>query len=76
MEQPIHSMKTLFDQLGLASGEQDIARFVSIHRPLPNDMSLPEAPCWDESQAAFLRKAIAEDADWAEVVDQLNARMR
>jgi hypothetical protein len=40
---------------------------------LANEVPLHEAPFWTPSQAEFLRDAVCEDSDWAEVVDELNA---
>lgn len=76
METPIHSISNLFDQLGLPSDEGAIERFIATHSPLGTDALLAEAPFWTSSQASFLREEIIEDADWAEVVDELNARLR
>ena len=67
-----HSVPELFAQLGLPNEETDIQAFVEAHRPLPGDARLADAPFWTEAQARFLRQEILEDADWAEVIDQLN----
>lgn len=75
MEPPLHSMSTLFAQLGLPSDEAAIERFIATHSPLPEDVALADAPFWTPAQAAFLREEVGEDADWAEVVDQLNVRL-
>ena len=72
MEPPLHSMPNLFAQLGLPSDESAIERFIATHGPLPAAVALADAPFWSAAQAAFLREEIVEDADWAEVVDQLN----
>lgn len=69
-------MHTLFDQLGLPSWEEAIDRFIDEHGGLDPDMELADAQVWTDSQRAFLRQAIAEDSDWAEVVDHLDALMR
>ena len=37
--------------------------------------ALSEAAFWTPAQAAFLREEILNDADWAEVIDQLNAEL-
>jgi hypothetical protein len=37
---------------------------------------LADAFFWTESQSQFLRDEILDDADWAEVVDQLNVMLR
>ena len=67
-----HSMSDLFSQLGLPNDEADIRAFVASHRPLPGGLRLADAGFWTETQSRFLRDEILEDADWAEVVDQLN----
>jgi hypothetical protein len=76
MEPPTHTLQDLFLQLGLPGGEGDIDRFVAAHRPLANAIELADAPFWTPSQAQFLREEVADDADWAEVVDQLNVMLR
>jgi hypothetical protein len=35
-----------------------------------------QASFWTQAQASFLREAIEEDADWAELVDQLDVMLR
>lgn len=76
MEHPDHPFTELFEQLGLASDHESIKRFIERNGPIAEEIPLPEAPCWNEGQAEFLREAIEEDADWAEVVDHLNASLR
>ncbi|MCX7256199.1 MAG: DUF2789 domain-containing protein [Polaromonas sp.] len=71
-----HHFTELFAQLGLPTDNPDIGQFLSAHRPLAEGIALADAPFWSTSQAAFLREKIVEDADWAEVVDQLNAALR
>jgi hypothetical protein len=39
-------------------------------------MSLADAPFWRPQQAQFLREEVADDADWAEIVDTLDASLR
>ena len=75
MEKPVHSMNALFAQLGQASDERSIARFIESKAPLANGVLLHEAPYWSPSQAAFLCEAISQDADWAEVADELNVEL-
>jgi len=67
-----HSIKSLFDQLGLESSTNAIARFVKTHQ-LDANIALEDAPFWKPSQVAFFNEAHNDDADWAETVDQLNA---
>ena len=76
MEQPIHQFSELFAQLGLPTDEAAIQQFIAAHTPLRTDIDLADAPFWTEAQAAFLREEKLEDADWAEVVDQLNLALR
>ncbi len=76
METGVHTLKDLFAQLGLPNGDAEIAAFIKAHSPLPEFVKLADAPCWTQSQAAFLREELAEDADWAEVIDQLSAALR
>lgn len=35
-----------------------------------------QASFWTQAQASFLREAIEEDADWVELVDQLDVMLR
>ena len=76
MEPHVHSIAALFDQLGLESSDEAITNFIHAHGLLPAGVTLAEAEIWNQSQSVFLKKMIDEDADWAEIVDQLNARMR
>lgn len=76
MDKSIHQFSDLFAQLGLPDDEPAIRQFLSAHRPLAEDIALADAPFWTPSQAAFLREEILEDADWAELVDQLNLALR
>jgi hypothetical protein len=71
METSQHTLKDLFAQLGLPSTAADIDRFVAGHA-MPSGVTLADAPFWTRAQADFLREEVQEDADWAEVVDQLN----
>lgn len=75
MEAPMHSINNLFAQLGLPSDEAAIEHFIQTHRPLTTSVVLSDAPFWTPAQAAFLREEILKDADWAEVIDQLNAKL-
>jgi hypothetical protein len=76
MQPPVHSIGSLFLQLGLDYNELEIEAFISEHSPLAHDVLLHEAGFWNASQAAFLKQAVAEDADWAIVVDQLDSMLR
>lgn len=76
MEPPVHNLSSLFKQLGLADDSASIDAFIRTHAPLPAERKLADASFWTPAQSAFLREEILEDADWAEVVDQLNVRLR
>jgi hypothetical protein len=65
------TMSHLFEQLGLDASEQAIARFIQAHQ-LAAGVALADAPCWNAGQRQFLAEQLKEDAQWAEVVDQLN----
>ncbi|HEY1028330.1 MAG TPA: DUF2789 domain-containing protein [Pseudomonas sp.] len=75
METPVHDLPALFKQLGLPNDAASINAFISTHSPLPAGRSLADAAFWSPAQAALLREEILEDADWAEVIDQLNLRL-
>ncbi|TQV87230.1 DUF2789 domain-containing protein [Aliikangiella coralliicola] len=76
MEQPIHNLISLFNQLGLDSSDEAIKDFIGRNKPIPDDVELHNADFWNVSQSSFLKQVIDDDADWAEVVDQLNVMLR
>ncbi len=75
MEQQFHPMTELFTQLGLPSSEEAIEQFFKKHKLKPNQ-SLSRAPFLSEQQQKFIIEAIADDSDWAEIVDQMDVRLR
>lgn len=76
MDRPFHRFSELFAQLGLPFDDASIGQFIASHAPLAADIRLADAPCWNEAQARLLRESISDDADWAEVVDQLDVALR
>ncbi|MEJ2444379.1 MAG: DUF2789 domain-containing protein [Exilibacterium sp.] len=76
MDTLTHTMNNLFEQLGLPCRDRDIEAFVHRHKPLAEGVALADAVIWSDNQAEFIREAIDLDSDWAEVVDQLDARLR
>ncbi|WP_017907050.1 DUF2789 domain-containing protein [Pseudomonas asplenii] len=76
MDTPTHSFTSLFDQLGLPSDAQSIDQFIVAHSPLKPEEHLADAFFWSKAQADFLRNEVLKDADWAEVIDQLNVLLR
>lgn len=76
MDASNHRFTELFQQLGLPADAGSIQRFLASHRPLDAAIRLENAPFWTEAQSTLLREELLLDADWAEVVDQLNAALR
>lgn len=76
LDTSVHSLSGLFAQLGLPNSPREIDDFIQHHHPLPQAEPLSKASFWTEAQATFLRDAIANDSDWAEVVDELNVLLR
>ncbi|GEK09232.1 DUF2789 domain-containing protein [Pseudoalteromonas sp. McH1-7] len=75
MDTSRHTMSTLFAQLGLDNDPKSIDGFVKQHR-LPDEMLLSQAPFWNEGQRHFIEESLREDADWSEVIDELDAMLR
>jgi hypothetical protein len=75
MEAHIHTMSSLFAQLGLSPEAADIDQFIAAHRPLDKSVALCRAPFWTQAQRTFLSEEIIEDADWVGVIDELNERL-
>ncbi len=76
MSPHFHRFCELFAQLGLPSDVPGIAAFIQRYAPLAPQVRIEEAPFWTPAQAALLRDQLMEDADWAEVVDQLSLALR
>lgn len=74
METHQHDLSHLFRQLGMSGAAADIERFIAQHR-LEQGVALADAAFWTQTQAHFLRRALAEDSDWSEVVDALAVRL-
>ena len=72
MESPIHNLTSLCQQLGVAN----LQALLNQHAPLPERLALADAPFWNVAQTAFLSEQLEADADWAEVIDQLDALLR
>ncbi len=76
MDASSHRFHELFAQLGLPEDDASIERFIAEHAPLPPHTHLHAAPFWTPAQAAFLSEACLQDADWAELADQLSLALR
>ncbi|QZA79971.1 DUF2789 domain-containing protein [Deefgea piscis] len=70
MDTNTHTLAVLFAQLGLPNQPQDIEQFLAAHH-LPSGVPIAQASFWSNSQAAFLREALEQDAEWAESIDVL-----
>jgi hypothetical protein len=75
MDTSSHTMAALFAQLGLPNSEIAMDNFMQ-NKHLPAEIPLESAAFWNAGQAQFIREAISQDADWAEVVDHLDAQLR
>ncbi|QCU90302.1 DUF2789 family protein [Thiomicrorhabdus sediminis] len=76
MDVPAHDLPALFAQLGLADSAAEIEQFIMLHSPLKQSLLLHEAEFWNPSQAAFLKEAVEEDADWVDAVNHLDTLLR
>ena len=76
MDTSPHTLSALFQQLGLDSDAWSIRTFVSSHPLSDASAKLHEAPWWSAGQAAFLKEALEQDAEWAVAVDELDALLR
>lgn len=65
-----HNLPALFAQLGLPNDATSINDFIISHE-LPAGTSLAKAAFWNPAQACFLREALDDDAEWAEVADEM-----
>lgn len=70
-----HNLHTLFEQLGLPADKAAIEQFIKDHR-LEQGALIEEAAFWNAGQAQFLRESRTSDADWAVMVDELDALLR
>jgi hypothetical protein len=68
-----HTINDLFAQLGLPADPVAVESFIAAHRPIGNGIALYRAPFWTSAQRNFLKEEIIDDADWAGVIDELNA---
>jgi len=63
------NLTDLFKQLGLSSEELHMNRFIERHQ-INSHADLLNAIFWTSDQRDFLREAIQEDSEWAEIVDE------
>jgi hypothetical protein len=70
-----HNLEDLFAQLGLKNDADSIEHFISLHRPMPNEIALYRAPIWTSAQRTFLKEELIGDGEWALAIDELNRRL-
>ena len=75
MDTTSNDLSHLFKQLGLPHDQEGIDDFV-IQNKLAKHTLIIDADCWNPGQKAFLKEALLEDAQWSEVIDQLDVMMR
>lgn len=75
MDNSDHSLSQLFAQLGLPYDDVRIEQFISQHH-IPAGLPLAQASGRQPAQAALLREALQQDADWIDAIDHVNERMR
>ncbi|MDO8346402.1 MAG: DUF2789 family protein [Rugosibacter sp.] len=75
MEDLQHTFSEFFAQLGLLADGASIEAFIAANAPLPHQGALADAPFRVPAQALFLREALEADADSAELIDLLDARL-
>ncbi|HEY4713686.1 MAG TPA: DUF2789 domain-containing protein [Aquirhabdus sp.] len=71
MDMSANNIENLFAQLGLDNSQDAIERFTTTHI-LPKEVSVNNAPYWNDGQRHFLQDALRQDSEWTEAVDQLN----
>lgn len=76
MDHTNHTLAELFNQLGLANDAESIKLFINSHRPLNSATRLEKAEFWTSSQRQFIKEQLANDADWAELIDRLSQALR
>ena len=72
--EPEYTMNELFAQLGLDSSDEAIDSFVEANQ-LSKEEKLTESKVWTDNQRMFLQEEWEKDAEWVEVIDDLNVRM-
>ncbi|HIF9370801.1 TPA: DUF2789 family protein [Photobacterium damselae] len=75
MEPFSHDISHLFKQLGMQSSQEFIEEFIATHH-LSTSEQLSDASFLHPAQKRFIKEAKEQDADWCEVIDQLDALLR
>ena len=74
MNEPEYNINELFAQLGLDSSDEAIDSFIEKNK-LAKEEKLIESNVWTDNQRMFLQEEWEKDAEWVEVIDDLNVRM-
>lgn len=75
MDTTTHNLTSLFAQLGLDNSPEAIELFITHHKLDPT-LKLVQAPFWSPSQVAFINESLQQDANWSDVIAQLDALLR
>ncbi|PST86361.1 DUF2789 domain-containing protein [Photobacterium sp. NCIMB 13483] len=75
MEAFNHNLANLFSQLGLDNSTEFIEHFLCTHSLAPSQ-KLADAAFFTLAQQQFINEAQQQDADWSEVIDQLDTLLR
>lgn len=75
MEAFNHNLTNLFSQLGLDNSTEFIEYFLRTHSLTPSQ-KLVDATFFTLAQQQFIHEAQQQDADWCEVIDQLDTSLR
>ncbi|WP_308303187.1 DUF2789 domain-containing protein [Shewanella sp. GutCb] len=68
-------LEHLFQQLGLPSDAKAIELFIRKHT-ITKGLLIHQAGFWTISQQHFLAEALAEDAQWSDLIDHLDTLLR
>jgi hypothetical protein len=75
MEQFQHDLSHLFRQLGLNDSNDFIQAFILKHQ-LTQQQHITDAPFFSTTQRGFIKECQEQDADWCDVIDQLDTLLR
>lgn len=65
----------LFEQLGLDNHPAAIMQFIATHKLAPH-IHLSQASFWTSAQKSFIIEALEADAQWTELIEQLDTQLR
>lgn len=76
MGNPLHFFSVLFARLWRPRDMPDIRNFRTLHGQIGKAAEPPDAPCRTLAQGALLRESLPDDADRAELIDQIGSTPR